>query len=192
MVKGCEHRNSKREDGSMRYPLRSRGKSLGIAVIGLFALVALVALAGPALAGGRGTTSVGRDSAAAAAATNVKILASKSLKLKATAAGKTGALATVGPISARTVCKNTGSNVFENALQFKSTAAGTVLEGPNGSSKLTSSFKTVFSVLNGSGYGFAVQVDILTPSGAFQHWNLAFNVHQLGGDCMTRIAVTNA
>lgn len=125
-----------------------------------------------------------------AAATAVQVLASKTVKQHATAAGAVASLTSVGGISSRVVCTNTGSGIFKTELQFKSSPAGAVIMSTNGSVKLTASYVGIYNVTNSVAYGYGTGFDVMTSS-SFQHYEAAFNEHQLGNDCVTHIAVMN-
>ncbi len=60
---------------------------------------------------------------------------------------------------------------------------------PNGSVELTASYVGIFNVTHGAGYGFGESFDVMTSSGTFQHYEAAFNVHELGSDCVTHVAI---
>jgi hypothetical protein len=148
----------------------------------------VLSLGGTALARPASEKDAANAPVTPAAATTVKLLAQKTAKLNATPGGTTSALMTVGSVSQRARCTDLGSGSFEAAVEVKSSVAGTVLLDSNGTVKLTGSYKKVWTVVNTGGWGFAIPYDIVTPAGAFQHYESDFNVHQLGSDCVVRLA----
>lgn len=156
------------------------------AVVGL-SLAGMLVFGGTALAHLPGSPETGRPHPAAT--TTVQVLVSKTVKQHATTAGAVAAISSVGGIGTRVVCTNLGSANFKTELQFKSSPAGAVLLSPNGSVELTTSYVGIFNVTHGAGYGFGESFDVMTSSGTFQHYEAAFNVHELGSDCVTHVAI---
>lgn len=162
------------------------------AILVAMTVLAITGSAATALTLHHGSGKAADSTVKPAAATTDKVLGTKLVKLTATGAGALATLINVAPVSSRAVCTDLGGGSFKVEVQAKSSVAGTVLVSPYGQQVLTGSFATAWTVSGTAATGFEVGYDALTPTGTFQHYDVIWSVHELGGDCVVRLTATSA
>lgn len=131
---------------------------------------------------------------AANAATNpnVKIYGTKFLKQTATASGKHNPLLTLGPLAIRAKCIDQGGGSMRLEIQGKSTKASGKVLFADGTTNLTTSFKTLVFVASTQPDGVSSGFDVLYRDGTYRHFQADLYVNGLGKDCVSRLVATNA